>query len=355
MDIEVKMPDLATTEAKITIIEWQVEPGQKIKRGQVLLEVETDKANMEVESVASGKVKELLAQRGESVEVGQVIALIEKEGKAPAAKPAEVEQAPKPGDEQKSSTAVAPRVQSPAHIPPRAGGMFARNREAAQAQQREKPAVQAPTLSTIQRIVGERMRKSKQTIPHYYLQTSINAERMIATRKAAKQKVVWDAFFVKGVSKAFKKFDRMCCRIENDRLVCQSTDAINVAASIDDDLYVVGVDNPATKSVEQISDQILSQIEQIRDGSAQAKKIQSANITISNLGSANIEVFTAVINPPEASILAVGKVKPQAVVQENKIIVQNRVSVVLSVDHRIANGKYAGDFLSAVVEELEKA
>ena len=156
------------------------------------------------------------------------------------------------------------------------------------------------------------------------------------------------------VSRVFKQFGRMCCHIENNQLVRQSTEAIGIAVSVEQDLYVVAVDNPASKSVEQISEEILSQVEQIRQGNPKAKKIRPANITITNLGSANVEVFTAIVNPPEASILAIGKVKPQAVVQDGKVIVQNRVSVVLSVDHRVANGKYAADFLSVIVEELEK-
>jgi len=122
MDIEFKMPDLATTDTAIKVIRWLIEPGQPVTRGQALLEVETDKATMEVESIATGRLKAAHARPGDALVAGQLLAVIEAEGIAPAATPSPAVQAP---------PAPPPAPASPVAPPPRpAGGMFAKNRAA---------------------------------------------------------------------------------------------------------------------------------------------------------------------------------------------------------------------------------
>ena len=356
MDIEIKMPDLSTTESEVILVDWLVEVGQTVERGQALLEIETDKADMEVESAASGKVKQLCAQPGENVEIGQVIAILKVEEGAETTAP------PLPGNGLRATTeaaestqsAAAPNVSSGGEVSPQPAGkvsFFARNRQRAQ-----EPAMAPETKprSMAQIVVGERMLQSKQSIPHFYLQTSANAEPMSAVRDRAEEKIVWDAFFVKAVAKALGRYDRLCYRVDNQKLVRQENDAVGVAVGVDEDLYVVPIDDPAPRTLAQISEEIVSKAEQVRRGDPGTRKVRPGNITITNLGRANVETFTAVINPPEAAILSIGKIKPQVVACDGMIAVQRRVSLVLSVDHRVVNGAYAAEFLSAVVEELEK-
>ncbi|MEO6875546.1 MAG: biotin/lipoyl-containing protein [Opitutaceae bacterium] len=129
MDLKMKMPDLATTDSAIKVIKWLVEPGQPIKRGQALLEVETDKATMEVECIATGIFKEGVAKVGDSLLAGQILAVIEIEGPArpaPAAAPAAPSEVPPGGT--KEGPSVIPATSPPA---PKSGGMFAKNRAAA--------------------------------------------------------------------------------------------------------------------------------------------------------------------------------------------------------------------------------
>ena len=198
--------------------------------------------------------------------------------------------------------------------------------------------------------MAQRMRESKQSIPHFYLQTSVNAEPMIARRAAAaSDKIAWDAFFVSAIGKTLKKFERMCFRFEGDHLAAGGTDAVGVAVDNEGELYVIAVTDPAVKTPERISGEIRSAVEQLRAGDQEVRKLRPANMTVTNLGAANVETFTAIINPPEAAILAVGKVSPRAVVENGKIVVQNRVSITLSVDHRVVNGKYAADFLGGLM------
>jgi pyruvate dehydrogenase E2 component (dihydrolipoamide acetyltransferase) len=142
-------------------------------------------------------------------------------------------------------------------------------------------------------------------------------------------------------------------RLEEDELVPSETDAVGVAVDIQGDLYVVAITAPGSKTVEQISDELRAGVERLEAGDPEAQTIRPANLTITNLGATNVESFAAIINPPETAILAIGKIGPVAVVQEGQVVVQNRVSLTLSVDHRIVNGKYAADFLNAIVREIE--
>jgi len=334
MTVEMKMPDLGTTKDEVKVLEWLVEVGQPVRRGQALLQVETDKAAMEVEAVATGVLAAVCAEPGDEIPTGQVIAVIEVTEHA--GRPASA--GPAPSGEDKP----APRQ-----------SLFARNRQAA-------PAVveypESIPLSSVERTVARRMTESKQTVPHFYVQTSANAEPMVARRSAAAEagkKLLWDAFFVFATGAALKRYDRMCCRFENDRLVPRGTDDVGLAIDLDGKLFVVPIADPASRTPEQISGEIVAAVERLRSGDTEAMKIRPANITVTNLGVSNVESFVAVINPPESAILAVGKVAPAAVVDEGQVVVQSRVSLTLSVDHRVASGRYAGDFLGEIVRQLE--
>lgn len=337
METELKMPDLATTDSAVKVVRWLVEAGQVIKRGQPLLEVETDKASMEVESVATGTLKQLFAQPGDEIVTGQRIASVEVEGEGIS---------PPPDVPVKQASADPLPI---AGTPARTGGMFAKNRAA----QRPVQAGSTPSipLTLTQRTVGQRMVESKQNVPHFYLQTSINAEPMI--RRRGEKKTAWDAFFVHAVGKALKKHERMAFQFAGDHLVHSGADAAGVAVSHEDELYVIAIAAPGDKSPEKISDEIRVAVAALRAGGPDARKLRPASITVSNLGASNVTTFTAIVNPPQAAILAVGKVAPVAVVHEGNIIPQHRVSITLSVDHRVVNGKYAADFLDTICAELE--
>lgn len=360
---ELKMPDLATTGGAVKILRWLVKPGDAVTRGQFLLEVETDKAAMEVEGTANGVFKEIVVPEGEAVDAGTVIAQIETSGDGVAAK-AIPAAAPVP------SPAVAAAAPAPV-VPKKTGGMFARNRAAAAAAPEVAPPSpeaaprppaatfaapgNLPKVSIARKTAARRLQQSKQTIPHFYLQTSVNAEPMIARRKAAlPHKLAWDAFFVKAVSGAIARFDLMACRWEDEQLVPQGTDTIGVAADIGGDLFVVPVESPGSKSAEDISRDIRERVDALRSGDPQARVMKPGVMTVTNLGSCNVETFTAIVNPPESAILAIGKIRPVVIaVSDTAFAIQHRANLTLSVDHRVANGKYAADFLGAIVEELE--
>ncbi len=344
MIVELKMPDLSTAGSTVKVIAWLIQTGQAVRQGQPQMEVETDKASMQVEAYVSGVLREIIAPAETDVAVGQVIAVIETEE---ASEPAPGTPVPSP-----AQAAAAPRREAPPVEEARPRGMFARNRQKAA----EQPAASstAISLNASQRVVGQRMLESKQTIPHFYLQTSANAGPMAARRSASQsEKPAWDAFFACAAGKALKKYERIRATYQDGRLVPSASDAVGIAVDLDGDLFVAPISTPEGKTPEAVSVEIRQWVSRLQAGDPEARKIQAASFTISNLGAAGIESFTAIINQPQAAILAVGKIGPVVVAVDGQVIVQQRVNLTLSVDHRVVNGRYAADFLQCIVTELE--
>ena len=338
MRFEMKMPDLGATESEIRIVRWIVQPGQKVERGEPLLEVETDKATMEVESAVSGVLADVRSRAGEEVSVGQVIAVVETEGISDCRLPILDCQSKIADQESKMPSPSSPSSGRPA-------GMFARNRAAAA----------GIPLSLAQRTAARRLQESKQTVPHFYLQTSADASAIVTRRKAAEPATLaWDAFFVLAVARAIAKFERFRCRLDGERLVPAKTEAIGVAADLDGELFVIPIASPSSKTVRQISDELRLGVERLRRGDPEARLIRPTLMTVSNLGVCNVESFIPIINPPEAAVLGVGRVRPTPVAHDDgRIGVERRCTLTLSVDHRVASGRYAGEFLGEIVRQLE--
>jgi pyruvate dehydrogenase E2 component (dihydrolipoamide acetyltransferase) len=326
MELLMKMPDLSTTDSAIKLVRWLVQPGQSVKRGQALCEVETDKAASEVESIVTGVLKEFRAQAGDLVVVGQELALFETE----------------------ASSSPAP---SAAPAPAKGPGLFARNRAAVPSP--SSAAAPAIVLSQWQQSLGRRLQASKQNIPHFYLQASANAEPMIRRRQAASPKPVWEAFFVFAIGKVLKDFERIRWRLGREGVTTSPNPDIGVAIDVRGDLFVAAIAAPAGRSVEEISNDIRARAREIEEGAGEARGIRPAAITITNLGASCVESFAAIINPPEVAVLALGKIGPVPVVQEGRVAVQDRVALTLSADHRVINGKYGADFLGAIIREIE--
>jgi pyruvate dehydrogenase E2 component (dihydrolipoamide acetyltransferase) len=343
MRIEIKMPDLATTDSEVTLLHWLVAPGEAVKLGQPLLEIETDKATMEVESIAAGFLATVHAQPGERVAVGQVVAVIENDAAPPAPAthtPAQSETTPTPPE-------VSPMPSIPQRDSAARVSLFMSNK--ARRLQRENTL----PLSSIQRDVARRVQEAKQTIPHYYLCTSANAEPMVALRANGHHKLVWDAFFVLAAARALRSFEKMQFRYNGDALA-RNPNAIGIAVDVNDELLVMAVENPLAYTLEQLSAHIRDHVRRIKQGDPAAKRLAPTWLTISNLGGENIESFQAVINPPGAAILSIGKIMPTVIATgSGQITIKQRVQLGLAVDHRVVNGRYAARFLGQIVRELE--
>jgi pyruvate/2-oxoglutarate dehydrogenase complex dihydrolipoamide acyltransferase (E2) component len=355
MEIEVKMPDLSTTGSGLIVLKWLVEVGASVKRGDALVEVETDKATIAVEAAHAGVLKKQLVQADETVLPGEVIAIVEVQQLKPLtttsgnASPAESARQPsrRSDDDGKESD---PKAAAALGASGERVGMFARNR----ASRHEASATSTP-LSTVQRVVARRMVQSKQTIPHYYLQASACVDGICRDRAhSSDTKIAWDAYFACAVAKSLKRFPKMCCRFQDDYLVSQPSGAIGVAVDVNGELYVVPIRDAAAKSAVQISNDLRTAYRQLKAGSEhESKRLQPADITVTNLGMTAVESFLPIINPTEAAILGIGRIQPQPVAVDSQVVIQQRVTLTLAVDHRIVNGKCAAEFLGSVVEELE--
>jgi len=352
MAYELKMPDLTTNDSPIRIVRWIVRPGELVVRGQALMEVETDKATLEVESAVSGRLERCLAVEGEDVAVGQAIALFDANESIRCSSTAPTTQGmPTQAGE---ATAPAASVQVERTVVSSAGaGMFARNRAARAAQRAPQ---QAMPLGAAQRTAARRLQLSKQSIPHFYLQSSFDATRIAARRAtAASPGIAWDAFLVQAVATTLREFERFCCRFVEEQLVPAHTDAIGVAVDVNDELFVIPVAAPSGKSVEQISWEIRHAADRLRQGDQELRRIASTLITVTNLGGHHVETFVPIINPPEPAILGVGKVRPVPVaLPDGGLISQLRGTLTLCVDHRVANGRYAARFLETLITHLEE-
>ena len=375
MNYEMKMPDLATTGGDVTVVRWLVEEGETVKRGQPILEVETDKAVMEVESVTDGILQQIVAQDGDQIGVGELLARLETAGAsgmnanganvmgenasreiatgdAPSSSATSIEAAASPTGE---TTRAASATPSNAPASTRGASMFARNRQRAQQNENAAPQNDVQQISAAHRTAARRMQQSKQNAPHFYLQTSLDAAPMAARRNDSDEtKIAWDAFFVWASARALEKFSRLKMRYENENLVAPESEAVGVAVDLDGDLYVVSIESPAAKTPEQISEELRESVKALRDGDAAARGLKPACMTISNLGAANVESFIAIINPPQSCILAIGKIADVPVVTDGKIEIGQRATLSLSVDHRVVSGRYAADFLGEIVRELEE-
>ena len=332
MRFEMKMPDLLTTDSEVRIVRWLVEPGNRIARPAPV-------GDRNRQGNDGGRVGRNGGAAGSAI-AGR------RSGRRRAGNR-------RVGSRRRCRRPRKSRPREPANRP----ACLLRNR-AATACAGETPAPQAAAgvpLSASQRVAAKRLAESKQTIPHFYLQTSANAAAMVARRKAAAPvKLAWDAFVVSAVARAIGRFDRFRCRLNGERLVPVESAAIGVAVDDGNELFVIRVDSPAAKTVEQISDDICRGAEGVRNGDPESRRIRPALLTVTNLGVCPIESFIPIINPPEAAVLGVGRVMPVPVARDDgQIVVQHRCTLTLSVDHRIVSGRYAGDFLAAIVRELE--
>lgn len=197
------------------------------------------------------------------------------------------------------------------------------------------------------------MQASKQNVPHFYLHASANAEGILRRRAASSPKPVWEAFFVSAIGNVLKDFERIRWRLSEGGVSMVPNSAIGVAVDVKGDLFVATIADPSDRSVEEVSKEIRAKAQEIGDGAADSRGIRPAAITVTNLGATRIESFTPIINPPEVAILAIGRIGPVPVVQDGHVAVQNRAALTLSVDHRVINGKYAADFLGAIICEIE--
>jgi pyruvate dehydrogenase E2 component (dihydrolipoamide acetyltransferase) len=390
--------------AEGTLVRWIKKSGEAVQKGEVLAEIETDKATVEVESTASGVVRRLMVEEGAVVPVGRPIAIvgtadekIEDFASAPAGPQSESptvvtaavkgEAAARPAEMAPISMPITPA--GPVKASPLArriareqlvnlariqgtgpgGRIVRRDIEAALAGPVSAPSAGGlPALagdetrpsSRLRQAIARRMAESKTTIPHFYVTHEYKMDALMGLRAqynrivAEDQKLSVNDFIVKAVALTLRQFPNLNASLDGTSVLVHGTRNIGVAVAVEGGLLTVVCREADRKPLSQISAEVKAMASRVREGKVRSEEIEGSTFSISNLGMYDVENFAAIINPPEAAILAVGSARQMAVVENGQIQSGWRMKATLSVDHRVSDGAEAAQFMQSLAANLEE-
>ncbi|NCN05161.1 MAG: 2-oxo acid dehydrogenase subunit E2 [Spirochaetales bacterium] len=422
----VQMIALSPTMEEGTILKWSMQVGDSVSTGDVLCEVETDKASMEYESAQEGVLLSIIVPEGGGAKVGDVIAIIGESGEDISGLEAEAKSAKSaalaataPETADKPVAVEAPNSQgassTPATTRSSGGGSSPTSGSGKSSPLARKIAEEkgldisqipgsgpggrvvkrdvetfSPTASTAgnqgvavssgapmtfapartagedveipvagkRAVIAKRLAESKFSAPHYYLKNSVEMDSLVAARnmvnKEVPSKVSFNAFIMKMVAEALKRYPQVNAGWFGDKIVQFGSIDIGLAVDLGNGLITPIVRNVGNKGVVQIDSELKVLIEKVGNGSLKPDEYTAATFSISNLGSFGVEEFTAIINPPGSAILALGEVKKTPVFDENgELKAANLMKMTLSCDHRVIDGAMGGKFLSELKKTIE--
>jgi pyruvate dehydrogenase E2 component (dihydrolipoamide acetyltransferase) len=390
MATEVRLPQLGQTMEEGTIVDCMVNVGDEVKKGDIIFEVETDKATLEVESPADGFVKHILVEIDQTLPVGEpLLVLAGKDEEVPQsfidslkveapAAPAEVAEQAKPElqpIETSAKPVASPRAKKLAKeirvnlteitgTGP-AGRITEQDVKNAASKKPEMPAVTKAEakigasipLNRLQRITAERMIKSKREIPCFYLTVRVDVTDLVDLRtklnKSGDVKTSYHDFIIYAVAIALQKFPVMTGQLQADTIKLADTINIGLAVSVPDGLIVPVIKDAHKKSLKQIAQDTKALIEKAKNEKLLLTDLEGACITVSNLGAFGIDSFIPVVIPGQCSIIGVGQITDTCVPDKSKTTVRKLMNLTLSADHRITDGVYAAQFLDLVKKLLE--
>jgi pyruvate dehydrogenase E2 component (dihydrolipoamide acetyltransferase) len=411
----ITMPKLGFDMAEGKLVRWVKKQGEEVKKGEVLAEIETDKATVELEALATGVLAATLAAEGEFYKVGALMGVIAapgekvdtaalpKSGEAAApAPPAESKAEAKPTPAPAPAQAPAPKSngQPPAAA---ADGGFVRispiarrmademgidprqvqgtgpegriTKKDVEAFARSAPATAgapaaaaAPAaredsrvpLTRLRSAIARRMVESKTSVPHFYVTSEIDMGPVMEMRRqlnalvGEKEKLSVNDFVVKAAALALRQFPNVNASFGGDAIVRHGRVNIGNAVATDNGLLTVVVHDADTKSLSQISAEVRAMAARAREGKVKPEDVDGSTLTLSNLGMYDVESFVAIINPPDSAILAVGSAREVPVVKDGLLAAGWRMKATLSADHRVTDGAEAAQFLQALKKHLEE-
>lgn len=407
------MPKLSDTMTEGVVAEWTKKVGDKVSSGEVLAEIETDKATMEFESFYDGVLLHIGVEKGKAAPVNAVLAVIGKEGEdisailagagapattavveeakvtAPTPSPAPVQEAPKAAPATVSAPAavavsnangrvfaspLAKKIAEEKGIDiaavagtGEAGRIVKRDVDhyvpytPAQRVMSSAPAgIESYTdenISQMRKTIARRLAESKFTAPHFYLTLDIDMDNAIKARKSMNQndgvKVSFNDMVVKAVAMALKQHPTVNSSWLGDVIRRNHHVHIGVAVAVEDGLLVPVVRFADTKGLNQIGAEVKEFAQKAKDKKLQPSDWEGNTFTISNLGMFGIEAFTAIVNPPDSCILAVGGIKEVPVVKNGQVVPGNVMKVTLSCDHRVVDGASGSAFLQTFKNYME--
>ncbi len=406
MAIVIDMPKLSDTMSEGVIAKWNVKEGDVVKTGDIIAEVETDKATMDVEVFDGGTILKIIAKEGEAVPLGGLMAIIGKPGEdisallggasvggdSIAPKAATPESAPKDefkdpivgdidskGDSRVKASPLAKSIAAASGVDlskvqgsgPN-GRIIKKDLDAANVgvEQRVDPKSATPStptppaaadvdtrISQMRKTIAKRLSESKFTNPHFYETIDIDMKQAIAVREALNAsgdvKISFNDLVVKASALALCKHPAVNSSWLGDIIRQYGSVHVAVAVAIEDGLVTPVIRNTDHKGLAQISAETKDLAKRARDRKLEPKDWEGSTFTISNLGMFGIEEFTAIINPPNACILAVGAIRDVPVVENGAVVPGKRMKVTLSSDHRVVDGAVAAQFLNTLRGYLE--
>jgi pyruvate dehydrogenase E2 component (dihydrolipoamide acetyltransferase) len=391
----IMMPKLSDTMTEGVILKWLKKEGEKVKQGEILVEIESDKADMELEAYDSGVLRTIMIPEGGKAEIGAPIAVIAEADEdisallsttPPAAAQLtqkaeavqELSKLPSPSsgikDGRVIASPLAKRLATENKIELHAisgtgpqGRIIKRDVEPLL--NGKKPAPFKPAaplihgghrdveLSLIRKTIAKRMQESKQTVPHFYVTVEVNMEPAIAFREqlntVADSKISFTDILVKTAAGTLMNHPGVNAAYMGNSMRQFGEAHVAVAVALDDGLVTPVLRNCEQKTIPQLHEELLDLVSRARNRKLKPEEYQGATFTISNLGMFGVEDFVAIINPPEGAILAVGSIIEKPVVQKGQIVAGHTMKVTLSSDHRIIDGAIAARFLQDFKKLLE--
>ena len=435
---EIQMPKLSDTMTEGTLVAWKKKKGDEVSAGEVLAEIETDKATMEWESPEDGTLTEIYVEEGGKVNVGDKIAFIgaegdegpkeaeqekekEEKGKKPTAKeeqkkeeepkkPEQPKEEKPKTEEKKERKAAAPKAEKAAE-PEKPAPKIEKGEEArvkaspvarriaaelgvdlssvkgtgpegrvtemdVRAAGKSKPAtstVKVPAavkagesariqLSGMRRVIAQRLVESLGPVPHFYLNIDIDAAPLMEAREELKSagegadaaKITVNDFVLKAAVQAAAKVPRVNASFDGDAIVQYADIDLGIAVAIEDGLLTPVIRAAQAKSLREISELAKDLAHRARNKRMKPEEFQGGTFTVSNLGAMGIDSFSAVINPPQGFILAVGRITNVPVLDDSdQIVVGHRMSITMSCDHRVIDGALGAEYLKELRHLLE--
>src|SRR5689334_10132645 len=430
----ISMPKLGFDMAEGTLVRWVKNEGENVNKGDVLAEIETDKATVEVESSASGVVRKLLVEAGSVVPIGNPIAIVgsadEKIDEVPAkgtepkaekktderageelktepeqpkeeSKMREAEKSSPSGQTQPAVTPVAqtalPVQEGPVKASPLAkkiardnqvdlsrlqgtgpgGRVVRKDVEAALAGAQPAPVSRQTSaqpipavvpvshedetiqLTKLRQAIARRMTESKTSVPHFYVTHEYKMDALMAMRKQINdylpenEKLSVNDFIIKAVALTLREFPNLNASFAGDKVVHHGAVNVGVAVAVEGGLLTVVNRNTDQQPLRAISTDVKRMVAGAREGKVRPNDIEGSTFSISNMGMYDVENFLAIINPPEAAILAVGSAREVPVVENGELKVGWRMKATISVDHRVSDGVEGARFMQKLAEFLE--
>jgi pyruvate dehydrogenase E2 component (dihydrolipoamide acetyltransferase) len=366
---KVVMPKMGYDMEEGKIVNWLKKVGDQVQKGDAIAEIETEKVNIQIEAFTAGVLQQILVQEGDTVPVGEAIAEIATEGEAPAETEAIAsDAAAPPTDRQDARQRDEPveegaDVAEPAEAPPGSAEMkespMAERQEAALSPGPSGVPAKSRDLSRMGQAIARRMADSKRNIPHFYATIQVDMAAVSNLRQELNRALSEDSkisvndFIMKAAALALTRYPILNGSYAERKVHLYQEINVAMAIALEGGLIAPVIKNCDQKPLAQIAREAKNLAKGSKEGSLRQDEFEGATFTVTNMGMLGIDEFAAIINPPQAAILAVGSVAPRPVVRDGALAVSETMIATLSVDHRVANGADGARFLQEFQRMLE--